>query len=82
MNMFCLQGKTAIVTGANTGLGQGICLALAEAGANIVGVARRSCTETKEAVEKKGGKIFRGFSRSFYSQGHRRNFQSSTSRVS
>ncbi len=54
MNMFCLQGKTAIVTGANTGLGQGICLALAEAGANIVGVARRSCTETKEAVEKKG----------------------------
>lgn len=54
MNMFCLQGKTAIVTGANTGLGQGICLALAEAGANIVGVARRSCIETKAAVEKTG----------------------------
>ena len=31
--LFDLSGKTAIVTGANTGLGQGIALALAEAGA-------------------------------------------------
>ncbi len=57
MNQFNLQGKTAIVTGANTGLGQGICIALAEAGANIVGVARRSCAETRELVEGLGAKF-------------------------
>lgn len=56
--MFSLKGKTAIVTGANTGLGQGMCVAFAEAGANVCGVARRSCAETKEKVEAKGGKFF------------------------
>ena len=28
MNLFSLNGKNAVVTGANTGLGQGICVAL------------------------------------------------------
>ncbi|MDC7238895.1 MAG: hypothetical protein PQJ50_00910 [Spirochaetales bacterium] len=37
---FSLKGKTAIITGANTGLGQGLCLGMAEAGANLVGVSR------------------------------------------
>ena len=32
MNLFSLNGKNAVVTGANTGLGQGICVALAAAG--------------------------------------------------
>ena len=50
MDMFSLKGKTALVTGANTGLGQGICLAYAQAGANVVGVARRSCQETAEKI--------------------------------
>lgn len=54
LEMFSLKGKTAIVTGANTGLGQGMCIALAEAGANIVGVARREMTETQKLVEEKG----------------------------
>lgn len=35
MSLFSLRGKTAIVTGANGGIGRGIALALAEAGANI-----------------------------------------------
>jgi NAD(P)-dependent dehydrogenase (short-subunit alcohol dehydrogenase family) len=35
MDFFSLEGKTAIVTGGNTGLGQGFSLALAKAGANI-----------------------------------------------
>lgn len=50
LNMFSLAGKTALVTGANTGLGQGICIALARAGANVVGVARRSCQETADRI--------------------------------
>ena len=34
---FSLAGNVALVTGANTGLGQGIAIALAQAGADIVG---------------------------------------------
>ena len=51
MNLFNLDGKTAIVTGANTGLGQGMCVALAQAGATVIGVARRGCEETKALIE-------------------------------
>lgn len=55
LNMFSLEGKTALVTGANTGLGQGICVAYATAGANVIGVARRSCQETAEKIAAIGG---------------------------
>ncbi|WP_134496663.1 2-dehydro-3-deoxy-D-gluconate 5-dehydrogenase KduD [Microvirga pakistanensis] len=44
---FDLTGKTAIVTGANTGLGQGIATALAQAGASIVAVGRSPMEETE-----------------------------------
>ncbi len=52
---FKLDGKVAVVTGANTGLGQGMCVALAQAGAKVAGVARRSCAETAELIAKDGG---------------------------
>ena len=55
LNMFSLEGKTALVTGANTGLGQGICTAYAGAGANVIGVARRSCQETADKIAAIGG---------------------------
>lgn len=55
LNMFSLKGKTALVTGANTGLGQGICVAYAEAGANVIGVARRSCQETADKISAVSG---------------------------
>lgn len=55
MNLFSLEGKSAIVTGANTGLGQGISIALAAAGAHVFGVARRSCDETLEKINEIGG---------------------------
>ncbi len=55
---FRLTDKVAVVTGANTGLGQGMCVALAQAGAKVVGVARRSCAETEELIKKDGGEFF------------------------
>ena len=55
LDLFKLDGKVAIVTGANTGLGQGMAVALSEAGAKVVGVARRSCDETKALIEQSGG---------------------------
>ena len=45
LDLFKLDGKVAVVTGANTGLGQGMAVALAEAGAKVVGVGRRSCAK-------------------------------------
>ncbi|MDG2532106.1 2-dehydro-3-deoxy-D-gluconate 5-dehydrogenase KduD [Sphingomonas sp. HITSZ_GF] len=48
-NPFDLSGKVAVVTGANTGIGQGIALALAAAGADIAAVGR---TPAKETVAK------------------------------
>lgn len=55
LDMFSLEGKVALVTGANTGLGQGICLAYAQAGARVIGVARRSCQETAEKIAAVSG---------------------------
>ena len=54
LEMFSLEGKTAIVTGSSRGLGQEMCVALAQAGANIVGVSSSSSQKTKELVEKEG----------------------------
>jgi NADP-dependent 3-hydroxy acid dehydrogenase YdfG len=39
--MTSLQGKTLLVTGASSGIGQALCELLAERGANILGVTRR-----------------------------------------
>lgn len=52
---FDLSGKTAIVTGANTGLGQAIAVALAGAGADIALVGRSSMAETEAAIAAAGG---------------------------
>lgn len=51
---FDLAGRTAIVTGANTGLGQAIAVALAEAGAGIVAVGRSAMDETAATVRALG----------------------------
>ena len=49
---FKLNGKVAIVTGCNTGLGQGMACALAEAGADIFGVYRTNPGDTPSLIEK------------------------------
>ncbi|HWP67683.1 MAG TPA: 2-dehydro-3-deoxy-D-gluconate 5-dehydrogenase KduD [Rectinemataceae bacterium] len=54
LDKFKLEGKVAIVTGSSTGLGQGISLALAEAGADVVGVDYVESTETKKLIEGMG----------------------------
>ena len=57
LDKFKLDGKVAIVTGSSTGLGQGVCLAYAEAGAAVVGVDYVESTETKKLVEEMGRKF-------------------------
>ena len=55
-NPFDLIGKVALVTGANTGLGQGMAAALAEAGADVCLVGRSAPDETVAKVEALGRK--------------------------
>jgi 2-deoxy-D-gluconate 3-dehydrogenase len=53
-NPFDLTGKIAIVTGANTGIGQAIALALAAAGADIAAVGRTPAEDTLTKVRALG----------------------------
>ncbi|MFC0773611.1 2-dehydro-3-deoxy-D-gluconate 5-dehydrogenase KduD [Terrimonas alba] len=55
LELFSLAGKTAVVTGCDTGIGQGMAIALAEAGADIIGTSRvGDYTATQKAVEEAG----------------------------
>ena len=54
LDLFNLAGRTALVTGANTGLGQGIAVALAQAGADIVAVGRSPAIDTAARVQALG----------------------------
>ena len=53
LDAFQLTGKVAVVTGARTGLGQGMALGLAEAGADIVGIDINHLEETRKGVEER-----------------------------
>lgn len=66
-NIFDLTGKTALVTGASRGIGFAMAVALAQFGANIIGVGKsltNSGSEIQTAVEKYG-KTFNGYSVDF-----------------
>ena len=54
MSLFDLSGQVALVTGARTGLGRAIALALADAGADIAGLGSRPMPETAADVVSRG----------------------------
>lgn len=52
LNKFSLKGKVAIVTGACTGLGQGMTLGLAQAGAQVAGVDIGDLSDTADKMKQ------------------------------
>lgn len=58
MNPFDLNGKVAMVTGTTGGLGQGMAIGLAEAGADVVLASYSSSEETARAIEALGRKAY------------------------
>ena len=56
-DLFDLGGKVAIVTGASRGLGKAMAIALAQAGANVVGVGQSDMSSTEEEIKKAGKEL-------------------------
>ena len=58
--LFSLQGKTALVTGASRGLGQALAIGLAKAGADVVCSSSRvgGTDETRKQIEALGQKAY------------------------
>lgn len=54
LSSFSLEGKRIAITGANTGIGQGIAVAVAKAGGSVVGIGRSAMDETAAKVEAHG----------------------------
>ena len=54
LDLFKLDGKVALVTGAGRGLGQAMAIALAEAGADVAGLGSGSLDETATRIQALG----------------------------
>jgi len=58
LDFFSVKDKVAIVTGGNTGLGQGYAVALAKAGADLfITTYDQNWDETRELIEEAGRKV-------------------------
>lgn len=57
LSAFELVGKRIAITGANTGIGQGIAVAVARAGGAVVGIGRSAMDETARLVEAEGAEF-------------------------
>jgi 2-dehydro-3-deoxy-D-gluconate 5-dehydrogenase len=67
LDQFRLNGKTAVITGSKRGIGKALAVALAEAGADIIGVSasmESSGSDVERAVAATGRK-FRGYACDF-----------------
>jgi len=58
LDAFRLDGKVAVVTGSATGLGQGMAVGLAEAGADIVGIVHHSSADETSKKVRAAGREF------------------------
>ncbi len=65
LDQFTLNGKTALVTGARRGIGRAITLALAQAGADVIGVSRTGRMEEIETEVHTLGRSFRAYACDF-----------------
>ncbi|ODT50818.1 2-dehydro-3-deoxy-D-gluconate 5-dehydrogenase KduD [Devosia sp. 63-57] len=54
LSAFGLAGRTILVTGANTGIGQGIALSIGRAGGKVIGVGRSDMGETAALMAEQG----------------------------
>lgn len=65
LDKFRLDGKTALVTGSNRGIGQAAAVGLASAGADIIGVSRSGDFDETKKLIKPTGKKFTSYSCDF-----------------
>ncbi|WP_284143267.1 2-dehydro-3-deoxy-D-gluconate 5-dehydrogenase KduD [Metabacillus flavus] len=72
MSQFSLHGKVALVTGASRGLGRGMALGLAEAGADIIGAGISDMSNVQEEIESLG-RSFLGIKADFSEENQRTN---------
>ena len=61
LDLFKLDGRVALVTGATRGLGEAMALGLAEAGADVVGISRSGEWTELEQLVRGTGRRFWGF---------------------
>lgn len=65
LDKFSLDGKTALVTGSNRGIGQALAVALAKTGADIIGVSSKGDFEETEKLVKQTGRNLKSYSCDF-----------------